>query len=183
MKALDYIYNKLNIILRGVKIGKKARINGRILFKGKKNIIIGENCKLNSGPRTNPLTGFLFCSIGADKNGKVIIGNNVGISNSSIYSQNKIIIHDNVNIGNSTTILDTDFHSIDYKLRDDYNSVKRAPIVIKNNAWIGCNCIVLKGVTIGENSIVSAGSVVTKSIPDNEIWGGNPAKFLKKINE
>jgi acetyltransferase-like isoleucine patch superfamily enzyme len=47
--------------------------------------------------------------------------------------------------------------------------------------FIGARCIILKGVTIGEKSIVAAGSVVTKNIPEGEVWGGNPAKFIKKI--
>lgn len=54
-------------------------------------------------------------------------------------------------------------------------------MVIEDNVFIGARCIILKGVTIGENSIVGAGSVVTKSIPANEIWAGNPAKFIRKI--
>lgn len=51
---------------------------------------------------------------------------------------------------------------------------------IKKNAFIGCNTVILHGVTIGENSIVGAASVVTKDIPDNEIWGGCPAHFIRK---
>lgn len=53
-------------------------------------------------------------------------------------------------------------------------------VVFKDNCFIGANVVICNAVTIGENSIVGAGSVVTKDIPDNEIWGGNPAKFIKK---
>ena len=53
------------------------------------------------------------------------------------------------------------------------------PIVIEENAWIGMNCIILKGVRIGRNSIIAAGSVVTKDVPDNCIAGGVPCKFIK----
>lgn len=56
-----------------------------------------------------------------------------------------------------------------------------APVIIEDNAFIGARSIILKGVTIGANSIIGAGSVVTKSIPANEIWAGNPAKFIRKI--
>lgn len=65
--------------------------------------------------------------------------------------------------------------------KDDLKHRKCAPVVIGDNVFIGAKCIILKGVTIGENSIVGAGSVVTKSIPANEIWAGNPAKFIRKI--
>lgn len=55
------------------------------------------------------------------------------------------------------------------------------PVTIKENAFIGAHSTILKGVTIGKNSIIGACSVVTKNVPDNEIWAGNPAKFVKKI--
>ena len=55
----------------------------------------------------------------------------------------------------------------------------RGKIHIKKNAYLGCNTVVCKPVTIGENAIVGAGSIVTKDIPDNEVWAGNPARFIK----
>ena len=59
--------------------------------------------------------------------------------------------------------------------------VKHAPFVINDFAFIGAHTIVLKGVTIGERSIVGAGSVIARSIPDYEIWARKPAKFIKKV--
>jgi acetyltransferase-like isoleucine patch superfamily enzyme len=116
------------------------------------------------------------------------IGNNVGISNSTIFCKNSIIIEDNVLIGANCKIYDSDFHSVDYNDRIEFfinnqidTKAKTASIHIKRGAWIGGHCIVLKGVTIGEKSIIGAGSVVVKNIPDNEIWAGNPAIFRKKI--
>ncbi len=57
------------------------------------------------------------------------------------------------------------------------------PIHIGKNVWIGSGAIVLPGVTIGDNSIVGAGSVVTKNVEPNSVVAGNPAKFIKSINE
>ena len=58
-----------------------------------------------------------------------------------------------------------------------------APVTIGNNVFIGTNAIILKGVTIGDNAIVGAGSVVTRDIPSNEVWGGNPAKKIMTLDE
>ena len=55
------------------------------------------------------------------------------------------------------------------------------PVHIKENVFIGAHSIILKGVVIGENSIIGAGSVVTKSIPSNQIWAGNPAKYIRNV--
>lgn len=59
--------------------------------------------------------------------------------------------------------------------------IKSKPILIKEGAFIGAHAIVLKGVTIGKYSVIGAGSVITKDIPDNEVWAGNPARFIKKL--
>ena len=56
----------------------------------------------------------------------------------------------------------------------------RGKVIIKENAYLGMNTLVVKPVTIGKNAIVGAGSIVTKDIPDNEVWAGNPARFIKK---
>lgn len=75
-------------------------------------------------------------------------------------------------------------HSIDYeeRLHIKEEHINSSPIIIKNGAWIGAHSIILKGVTIGERSVVGAGSVVTKSIPDDQLWAGNPARFIKVLN-
>ncbi|MCM1223615.1 MAG: acyltransferase, partial [Lachnospiraceae bacterium] len=56
----------------------------------------------------------------------------------------------------------------------------RGKVYIKKGAYLGMNTIICKPVTIGENAVVGAGSIVTKDVPDNEVWAGNPAKFIKK---
>lgn len=107
------------------------------------------------------------------------------MSHVNIVSWDDIEIEDNVYIGSGVKIWDTDFHSLQYtnRLKLPDTGVKHAPIKIKEGAFIGACTIVLKGVTIGKYSVIGAGSVVAKSIPDNEIWAGNPAQFIKKIEE
>lgn len=122
------------------------------------------------------------CAIWVRAGASLTIGNNCGFNGVLLYASNSIVIGDNVNIGGGTRIMDTDFHPLDYmERRNGINGTKAAPIVIENDAFIGANCIILKGITIGARSIVAAGSVVTKSIPSDEVWGGNPAKFIRKL--
>jgi acetyltransferase-like isoleucine patch superfamily enzyme len=158
-------------------------IKGIILIRGKGKIFIGKRFQANSGKANNPIGGDSCLRIICRSSGIIKIGDNVGISNSTIVCWDKIIIEDNVMIGGGCKIWDTDFHSIDSCdriLRGDKN-VKTSPTTIKKNVFIGGGATILKGVTIGENSVIAAGSVVVKSVPNNEAWGGNPAKFLKKL--
>jgi acetyltransferase-like isoleucine patch superfamily enzyme len=140
---------------------------------------------MNNGLINNMIGRQQPCFFVVWKNGELIIGNDVGISATAIVCWNRIEIHDHVKIGGGTVIYDTDFHSLDYKERsakpEIYDNVKTAPIVIKSNVFICAHSTILKGVTIGENSIIGASSVVAKNIPNNEIWAGNPARFIKKI--
>lgn len=133
--------------------------------------------------------------------GEVIIGNNVFIGRSNLICRSKIEIEDNVFMAWGTFLYDHNSHSLDYKERQndilqqlsDYREgkfftenknwdvVDSKPIKICSNAWIGMNCIILKGVTIGEGAIVGAGSVVTKDVPAWTVVGGNPAVVIKKL--
>ena len=65
-------------------------------------------------------------------------------------------------------------------MEPETGSYSRGKIILKKNAYLGCNTIICKPVTIGENAIVGAGSIVTKDIPANEVWAGNPARFIRK---
>lgn len=111
------------------------------------------------------------------------IGDNVGISNSVIYVGKQITIGNDVMIGAGCLIMDSDCHSIDYedRIKKEDRNVKTSPIVVGDGAFIGTRSIILKGVKIGENAVIGAGSVVIHDVPDNQIWAGNPAKFVKNI--
>ncbi len=88
-----------------------------------------------------------------------------------------ISIEDNVLIAPKVSLL-SEGHPMEPKNRQ---SLTVAPIHIKKNVWIGANATILQGVTIGENSIIAAGAVVSKDVPDNVIAGGIPAKVIKRI--
>jgi acetyltransferase-like isoleucine patch superfamily enzyme len=90
-----------------------------------------------------------------------------------------ITIEDGVFIG-PHCVLATEYHPENPKTR---HSLLTKPIVVKRNAWLGANVTVLGGVTIGENAIVAAGSVVTKDVPDNMVVAGSPARVIREIKK
>jgi len=112
--------------------------------------------------------------------GKIIAGDNCLFTPGvRIAAANKIKIGDGCMFANSAYVSDADWHGI-YKRSEPVGNSK--PIELKNNVWIGDRAVVGKGVTIGENSIVAAGSVVVKDVPDNVIVGGNPARVIKDLD-
>lgn len=187
------IINFADFILHRVSFRKRTYFFGRVIVSTEKyavpainypSIIIGHDVRFNSGRSYNLIGGDSRTILRTVNNGKIYIGNHVGISNSAIVAYHSVVIEDGVLLGGGVKIYDCDFHSKSYELRvsnEDLNP-PCAPIHIKKGAFVGGHSIILKGVTIGEKSIIGAGSVVTKNVPDGEIWAGNPAKFIKKID-
>ena len=136
--------------------------------------------------------------------GEVIIGDRVYVAGGHFICINKIEIENDVFISWGCYFFDNDSHSLDinhrlndmknhlsdwrnglnnYNISKDWKYVKAGPIKICKYAWIGMECKILKGVTIGEGAIVGSGSVVTKNVEPWTIVAGNPAKFVKAIPE
>lgn len=139
-------------------IGKDTRIWQYVIVLS--SAVIGENCNICS-----------HCFIEND----VKIGNNVTIK-CGVYIWDGITIEDNVQIGPNVT-----FTNDKYPRAKHTFELQRT--TIKKNASVGAGSVVLCGITIGENALIGAGSVVTKSVPANELWLGNPAKFIRKIEK
>lgn len=145
---------------------------------------VGKNFAMNNGINGNPIGCYERCTFFVDRGAVLTIGDNVGMSQAALICHKSITIGNNVKIGGGVCIYDTDFHSLDPVIRrssEDLKNRAEKPVVVCDNAFIGAKSIVLKGVTIGENSVIGAGSVVTKSVPANQIWAGNPAKFIRSI--
>lgn len=171
---------------KGINLGKNFTAYGIpiIHLSRGSNVTIGNNCTIRSWAKNSDTGENRPTIIRTRKSGIIFIGNNTGITSTLLFSESKIIIGNNVKIGGGTRIFDTNFHSTDPIIRaskEDIKNVKTSPITINDNVFIGTGCIIAKGVTIGHNSIIAAGSVVVKSVPDNQIWGGNPAKFIKYL--
>ena len=124
------------------------------------------------------------CKLMVGANAEIKIADNVGLNGVIIYAKKRVSIGEYTLIGGGTKVFDTDFHNLDWKERRNpqkMNEARIIPVEIGSDVFIGTNCIICKGVHIGEHSIIAAGSVVVKDIPANEVWGGNPAKFIRKV--
>jgi acetyltransferase-like isoleucine patch superfamily enzyme len=123
-------------------------------------------------------TFFMIPPFYSDFGENIHIGKNVFVNHACTFmDRGGITIEDNVLIGPKVNLITTN-HPINPSER---RATISQPIVIKKGAWIGVGATILPGVTIGENSIVAAGAVVSKDVPDNTIVGGIPAKFIKSI--
>jgi acetyltransferase-like isoleucine patch superfamily enzyme len=137
------------------------------------------------------------CSFALGKNGTCSIGDFTLVNGALIMAEERIDIGSHCLISWNVGIADSDFHPLEpaqrlidaqalapfFKDRPPRPKLRTAPVIIADNVWIGMNATILKGVTIGENSVVAAGAVVTKSVPANVVVAGNPAIVIKKIAE
>lgn len=166
--------------LIGIHLGRKCQFRGWVHVYLSKNstITIGERCSFNRSAYSNHIGLNHACILATHCSGaKIIIGNNVGMSSSTINCWKSVIIGSNVRIGANCVIMDADFHL------DDPRSGVPKDIIIEDNVWLGANVTVMKGVKIGKNSIIGMGSIVTKDIPENCIAVGIPSRVIRKLSE
>lgn len=180
------------------KYGIKLETNGAIrilgkqpIFKlpGKSKIVLGSKVVLNSDHKHSNTALTFNCTLVCGLHGKIEIGSNTMLNGVSVTAYNSVTIGENCQIASCTLISDTDFHPVNSKLREresmgykiDHAEVNKSAVTIGNNVWIGWGCIILKGVNIGDNSIIAAGSVVLNDIPANVLAAGNPAIVKKNL--
>lgn len=168
---------------QGFSIASSAKVNFIGVRMNKRN-------SLSIGKKTMVEGDIVF-----DKDDCIVrIGENTFIGRSQIICAERIEIGAKVLIAWGCTIVDHNSHSLSavqrakdvadwYVNRKDWSDVTKKPVKIKDNVWIGFNSIILKGVTVGEGAIIGAGSVVTKDVEPYTVVAGNPAKFIKRIEE
>ena len=176
-------------------VGMLFRLNGIRFGRGLKAIgipsvnvslggvaTIGERFTIRTGCG-NTEVGSVGSRIRVGPKGGLKIGDRVGMSNTTIVCEESVMIGDDVFIGGGVQIFDTNFHSTDASIRTSghecRSDVKTAPVRIGSRAFLGANATICKGVIIGEDAVVAAGSVVVSSVPAGETWGGNPARRIK----
>ena len=144
----------------------------------------------------NHVSCYAGCSFALGVKGSCSIGDFTLVNGALIMAEERIEIGSYCLISWNVGIADSDFHPLEpaqrlidaealapfFKDRPPRPKLRTAPVIISDNVWIGMNATILKGVTIGENSVVAAGSVVTKSVPANVVVAGNPAVVVKRLD-
>lgn len=173
-KALNF-FNKIflfSLKIRGLQAGKETRV-GKIRCNWPNKLILGSFCEIQDDVDFRiwqPFNDSSYIKLGE----KVFIGHAC-----EFVCNTKISIGNNCLIASRCTINDTG-HEFSRNEPINLQAITSKEIIIENDVWIGTSCIILQGVTIGEGSVIAAGSVVNKSIPPYEVWAGVPARFIKK---
>jgi len=182
-RRLSHFLSLIYFAVNGVKHGEFVCIGLPLLdIHSNAHCVFASGLSMVSKDKFATLGKNKRCKIVVSSGAKLTIGTNVGMSNTTIVATLSVELGNNILIGGGTTIVDTDFHSLNpvhWHTPDDLKYMASAPVVINDNVFIGMDSIILKGVSIGSNVIIAAGSVVTKNIPENQVWGGNPARFIK----
>jgi len=163
---------------------ESAQIFRHLRSKKPRAVVMGKHVSCYAG-----------CSFAVGKNGHCTIGDFTLLNGALIMAEDKIDIGSYCLVSWNVGIADSDFHPLEpaqrlidaqalapfFKGRPRRPKLKTAPVIIGDNVWIGMNAVILKGVSIGKNSVVAAGSVVTKSVPPNTVVAGNPAVVVKQF--
>lgn len=191
--SITSIMGKLSVLInkffhrKTLKIGTTPSVWGKINIKivGDGSITIGDNVHMVSNANRSFITLYSRIQLTAYGKGQIVIGDKVALNGTVITSKKMIKIGDGSMIAPNVIIVDSDFHkqwppeSRFISSTDEWDE----PVIIGKNVWVGMNTLIMKGVVIGDNSIIGAGSVVTGKIPHNCVAAGNPAKIVKNFNE
>jgi len=164
---------------------ESAQIFRKLQSKKSRAVVIGKHVSCYAG-----------CSFAIGDNGQCTIGDFTLLNGALIMAEDRIEIGSYCLVSWNVGLADSDFHPLEpaqrlidaqalapyFKNRPGRPTLKTAPVKICDNVWIGMNAVILKGVTIGENSVIAAGSVVTKSVEPNVVVAGNPATVVKQFD-
>jgi acetyltransferase-like isoleucine patch superfamily enzyme len=151
-------------------MGRRVRLHGRPAVVNQGTLTIGDRVRLVSTVATLELATL--------PGGHLEIGDNVFINyGSSLVSSTHVKVGNDCLIGTHVMVMDCDFHRVEDKVWD----TSGAPIVLEDRVWLGNRSIVLKGVTIGHDAVVAAGSVVTHDVPPRTVVAGVPARVVRQF--
>jgi acetyltransferase-like isoleucine patch superfamily enzyme len=154
---------------KNLKIAPGVAIKGSLTISGNVKVTIATDSRLGK-------------HVDIYGSGELNIGSCVSINGACIGCDNKITIGDECLISDCF-LADSDYHNLEPQLRHSPPGPKvSAPIIIERNVWIGARATIMKGVQIGENSVVGLGSIIRKSVPANVVVIGNPQQIVKHFN-
>ena len=194
VKAYHFLQNaQKREMIKRLNNNPNARIGTNVQFgttfsvsNSKAKVSIGDNSWIYASINIFPHNNDCELSIGKD----CYIGDN-----SRLWVAKKMVVGDRTLIAHNVNIFDTTTHPIDKSIRfahecvvktkgmptESYETIEESPVIIGDDVWVGCNCTILKGVKIGNGSIIGAGSVVTKDVPAGVMAAGNPARVIKNL--
>ena len=188
VRFIDVLFLQIVLKLYGVKMGANCKIMGKPVISRHKN------SQITLGSRSVLVSKVSQTALGVSRpiilrtiteNSRILIGEDTGLSGTTICSAISVEIGARCLIGADVLIADTDFHQVDVLTRRYLPLPAPKPehrIVIGDDVFIGARSIILKGVSIGNGSVIGAGSVVTKNLPANVIAAGNPATILRQLD-
>ena len=166
--------------LARARIGSGLCLEVPVRCDGSGSLVIGNGNCLGYRPAPRLGNGEILLQPRGDK-AEIIIGDNNTFSNNvTVIATARITIGHGCQIGDQVAIYDSDFHAVDPAQRTQSRGTSE-PVAIGNNVWLGSRALILKGVTIGDNSVVGAMSVVTKPVPANCVVAGIPAKVVRQF--
>ncbi len=169
----EYYRVKYCVFMGKADIGSGLKVKPKLSIKGPGKVSIGKNVLIDGTSHAVTLWTY-------HPDAEIIVGDNVFLNSTRFGCRKRIEIGDNSIIADCR-ILDTDFHSIYPERRNDPSSIRSSPIKIGDNVWVAMACIILPGVSIGDNSTIAAGSVVTEAVPNGSLSGGNPCRVIRRI--
>jgi acetyltransferase-like isoleucine patch superfamily enzyme len=182
-RVLDTAASRLLAIWWNIPLGPRTSFYGLPRFRKHPtaSITIAAGCTFRSAGWSNPAGIDRRCFISVGRAGSVKIGRDCGFSGTVISASKEIRIGDRVLFGANCTLMDTDHHPLDAADRARGVESGAVAIDIGDDVWLGMNVVVLKGVRIGNRTVVAANSIVTRSLPSGVLAGGVPARQIKSI--
>ena len=178
---------RTKLLFNRVEFGSRVRATGpvHLVVHPDGTMRIGDGVLINSGSRRNPVGGGGRCIIDVGPGAHLEIGANTGMSNCEIICRKRIVVGQYSLLGGNSRIYDSDFHSIDSVMRRSRPDpgIRSEGVELGDDVFVGAHATILKGVKIGPHAVIGAGAVVTKSVPGEEIWAGNPARRIGSVHK
>jgi len=174
-RSVSEIFAEALKLLRGMFVKARFESCGPLFRAGRGVRILKRDASITAGRKVQLHRNVKLSAWGGSCHAVLKIGDNTSIGDrTEVHAGRSVEIGSGCNIAWDVCIMDRDYH----KFNSAVEEIR--PVKIGDNVWIGCNSLILKGVTIGEGAVVAAGSVVTKDVAPGTLVGGNPARVLKE---